>query len=32
MKVKKSAKILVAIAAGASLIATLIKDNKDKNQ
>lgn len=30
MKIKKSAKILVAIAAGASLIATLIKDKNEK--
>lgn len=32
MKIKKGAKIMVAIAAGASLIATLINDNKNKNK
>lgn len=32
MKIKKSAKILVALAAGASLIVTLINDNKSDNK
>lgn len=32
MKLKKMGKLAVAVAAGAALVATLIKDNKEKER